>query len=72
MALSARQQDRQHNQSIKLVTHPVGEHEMPIDRLPDSGTGVDMAYEWISSELLLDGQARLNLQRASPSSVHTA
>jgi glutamate decarboxylase len=61
MALSARQQDRQHNHSITLVTQPVGEHEMPIDRLPDSGTGVDTAYEWITSELLLDGQARLNL-----------
>ncbi len=61
MALSARQQDRQHNHSIKLVTQPVGEHEMPIDRLPNSGTGVDTAYEWITSELLLDGQARLNL-----------
>ncbi len=61
MALSARQQDRRHNRPIKLVTHLAGENEMPIDRLPDSGTGVDTAYEWISSELLLDGQARLNL-----------
>jgi glutamate decarboxylase len=34
---------------------------MPIDALPEHGTGIDNAYEWISSELLLDGQARLNL-----------
>ena len=34
---------------------------MPIDRLPDEGLGMDTAYEEISSELLLDGQARLNL-----------
>ena len=61
MALSARQQDRQHNHEIKLVTHARGKHEMPIDALPAHGTGIDTAYEWISSELLLDGQARLNL-----------
>jgi glutamate decarboxylase len=34
---------------------------MPSDRLPDSGFGFDPSYEAISSELLLDGQARLNL-----------
>ncbi len=61
MALSARQQDRRHNHDIKLVTHAKGKHEMPIDALPEHGTGIDTAYEWISSELLLDGQARLNL-----------
>ena len=61
MALSARQQDRRHNHDIKLVTHAKGKHEMPIDALPAHGTGIDNAYEWISSELLLDGQARLNL-----------
>jgi glutamate decarboxylase len=61
MPLSARERDRQHNHQIKLVTHAKGEHEMPIDALPDHGTGIDTAYEWISSELLLDGQARLNL-----------
>ena len=61
MALSARQQDRHHNHEIKLVTHAKGKHEMPIDALPAHGTGIDTAYEWISSELLLDGQARLNL-----------
>ena len=34
---------------------------MPIDHLPDNGTGNDSAYEMIRTELLLDGQARLNL-----------
>ena len=34
---------------------------MPSDRLPDTGSGLETAYELISSELLLDGQARLNL-----------
>ena len=61
MALSARQPDRRHNHDIRLVTHAKGKHEMPIDALPQHGTGIDNAYEWISSELLLDGQARLNL-----------
>src|SRR5579884_3303829 len=34
---------------------------MPTHRLPDRGLGSELAYEQISSELLLDGQARLNL-----------
>jgi glutamate decarboxylase len=34
---------------------------MPLDHLADKGLGMDSAYELISSELLLDGQARLNL-----------
>ena len=35
--------------------------EMPTSRLPDKGVGAGAAYELISSELLLDGHARLNL-----------
>ena len=34
---------------------------MPHHQLPGDGVGLDAAYELISSELLLDGQARLNL-----------
>ena len=34
---------------------------LPIHELGDSGLDSEMAYELISSELLLDGQARLNL-----------
>jgi glutamate decarboxylase len=35
--------------------------ELPYHQLPESGLSGDMAYELISSDLLLDGQARLNL-----------
>jgi glutamate decarboxylase len=43
--------------------HPaqVGHWNVPLNRLAEKGVGVDTAYEVISSELLLDGQARLNL-----------
>jgi glutamate decarboxylase len=34
---------------------------LPSERIPDTGIGMNAAYELISSELLLDGQARLNL-----------
>src|SRR5947209_19408269 len=34
---------------------------LPTRRIPDEGLGMDPACEGISSELLLDGQARLNL-----------
>lgn len=34
---------------------------VPHHRLPDQGMGEQTAYELLSSELLLDGQARLNL-----------
>ncbi len=61
MALTSRRQDRKHNRPLSL--HPLqgGDTEMPIDRLSEIGTGTEAAYELISSELLLDGQARLNL-----------
>ncbi len=35
--------------------------QVPSRVLPDEGIGEDLAYELLSSELLLDGQARLNL-----------
>ena len=35
--------------------------ELPRDAVQDKGLGADAAYELIESELLLDGQARLNL-----------
>ena len=34
---------------------------LPIHEIGDSGLDSETAYELISSELLLDGQARLNL-----------
>jgi glutamate decarboxylase len=60
MPLSKRNQERAHNRPLSLALHG-GDSEMPIDRLADSGVGPDAAYELIGSELLLDGQARLNL-----------
>jgi glutamate decarboxylase len=41
------------------VEQPIA--ELPLERLPDDGIGRDAAYELISSQLLLDGQSRLNL-----------
>ena len=35
--------------------------ELPTNELPATGIGLDTAHELISSELLLDGQSRLNL-----------
>src|ERR1700732_2327490 len=35
--------------------------ELPTHKLPAKGVGGEFAYELITSELLLDGQARLNL-----------
>jgi glutamate decarboxylase len=61
MPLSSRTPDRKHNRPLPLPILPGGDAEIPIDRLADSGTGTEAAYEVISAELLLDGQARLNL-----------
>ncbi len=38
-----------------------GQAILPAHQLADEGIGLEAAYELISSELLLDGQARLNL-----------
>jgi glutamate decarboxylase len=35
--------------------------ELPIDQIPEKSMGMNSTHELISSELLLDGQARLNL-----------
>jgi glutamate decarboxylase len=61
MPLSARHPQRRHNRKITLPAHQVGEVEMPLDSLPGGGIGFEAAYELITSELLLDGQSRLNL-----------
>ncbi len=61
MPLNARQPNRPHNRPLVLASHAGPEHEMPIDSLSAKGIGGDGAYEMITSELLLDGQARLNL-----------
>jgi glutamate decarboxylase len=61
MPLTSRQQDRNHNRTVVLPASQGGDAEIPIDRLAASGVGTEAAYEAISAELLLDGQARLNL-----------
>jgi glutamate decarboxylase len=43
------------------VHHADPSAEVPSHHLPDKGIGSEAAYEVITSELLLDGQARLNL-----------
>lgn len=61
MPLSDRRGDRRHNRPLPLAFDPTADVEMPIDRLGATGVGLDAAHELITSELLLDGQARLNL-----------
>jgi glutamate decarboxylase len=61
MPLSNRRSDRKHNRTMSLSAAQGGDAEMPIDRLGTTGMGADSTYEMLSSELLLDGQARLNL-----------
>jgi glutamate decarboxylase len=51
-----------HRRTISApVHHPAPDIEMPCHNLPRTGFGGETAYELITSELLLDGQARLNL-----------
>ncbi len=62
MALSQKRKPSAHSHcSTAPVHHPVPDFEMPCHGLAEHGIGGEMAYELISSELLLDGQARLNL-----------
>jgi glutamate decarboxylase len=62
MALSKR---HEHDARRHVQTAPIHRSglalEMPVRDLPERGIGAETAYELISSELLLDGQARLNL-----------
>jgi glutamate decarboxylase len=60
MPLSARRSQRGHNRTLTIPVRQA-DAEVPIDRLPASGAGTEAAYELITSELLLDGQSRLNL-----------
>src|SRR5579884_1247590 len=52
---------RQHKRPVAPLAHGTDAWALPADRIPDKGLGSEAAYEQISSELLLDGQARLNL-----------
>src|ERR1700728_4549155 len=62
MALSRHRADgHQAQQPAAPVHHHHPGALMPLRTLSDHGLGEQMSYELISSELLLDGQARLNL-----------
>jgi glutamate decarboxylase len=62
MGLTEQGRSGRRNRPLAAAVHvPDTSTEMPIDHLGDTGMGTDLAYEILSSELLLDGQARLNL-----------
>jgi glutamate decarboxylase len=62
MGLSQQRAHTTHRRPVSLPIHrPVPDLEMPSHKLAHQGIGGETAYELISSELLLDGQARLNL-----------
>ncbi len=61
MPLTLRDDQRQHNRQTSLPVQQIREAEIPIDKLADGGIGTEAAYEVITSDLLLDGQSRLNL-----------
>ena len=62
MALTEQGASRARNRTLAVPMHlPGSTAEMPIDHLGETGMGGELAYEMLSSELLLDGQARLNL-----------
>jgi glutamate decarboxylase len=62
MPLNQRAAHGRHRHPIPAATHVSDPSSyIPVHRLPDTGMGADTAYEVLSNELLLDGQARLNL-----------
>jgi glutamate decarboxylase len=61
MALTDTQGRKTGNRKLAIPVHNPTDAEMPVDHLAESGIAGDLAYELIKSELLLDGQARLNL-----------
>jgi glutamate decarboxylase len=57
----SRKTDRKQRQNPATVHVPDPSFNIPYHRLPEKGIDGDTAYEVLSNELLLDGQARLNL-----------
>jgi glutamate decarboxylase len=60
MPLTRKGAQRRRRSATDIKIHP-GSLNPPTQSLPDEGVGFDTAYELLSSELLLDGQSRLNL-----------
>jgi glutamate decarboxylase len=62
MGLHQQRHRGSHRHPVAAPVHrPTPDLEMPCHELAEHGIGGETAYELISSELLLDGQARLNL-----------
>jgi glutamate decarboxylase len=63
MGLTRQSMHGRHARPLPTPTHhPEAEGvEVPCHHLPDDGVGSAAAYDYITAELLLDGQARLNL-----------
>ena len=55
------QGSHRHSHKCAVPIHHDPKYQMPCHSLPEHGTSASVAYEMISSSLLLDGQARLNL-----------
>jgi len=62
MALSRQTKHSRANHPLAAPIHQPGpDAHIPCHQLPDRGLGEAAAYEMVTNELLLDGQARLNL-----------
>jgi glutamate decarboxylase len=61
MGLSEQRTPSDHSHKPATAIHHHPDFEMPCHSLREQGINGDVAYELISSGLLLDGQARLNL-----------
>jgi glutamate decarboxylase len=60
MGLTRQKANGRHHHPIGAPIHHAGEN-IPHHSLSEHGLGLEIAYEMISNELLLDGAARLNL-----------
>jgi glutamate decarboxylase len=62
MALTRHTKNSHPHRALAVPIHQASQDaHIPCVNLPDNGLGEQMSYELLSNELLLDGQARLNL-----------
>jgi glutamate decarboxylase len=62
MALTRHNKNSHPNRPLAVPVHQASQDaHIPYFSLPDHGLGEQMSYELLTNELLLDGQARLNL-----------